>query len=213
MEEDNSKLLYWKEKAKREERDREEQNEKVDDEKENLVQLTEKAEKYCARVPVPRNATPQKIHHRIGQLGQEVKSFEAQLGATVEEIARQFEEAKNRYETANKQIKQATKLREALGETYNHRQYRWKQFQIQITQRARNQFAYLMSQRGFVGRLRLDHKNRLLKLEVQTNNQSSEVAGGGARSLSGGEKSFSTICLLLALWEAMGSSLRCLDEL
>jgi chromosome segregation ATPase len=41
------------------------------------------------------------------------------------------------------------------------------------------------------------------------------VANGGGRqtkTLSGGEKSFSTICLLLALWDAMGSPIRCLDE-
>ncbi len=37
--------------------------------------------------------------------------------------------------------------------------------------------------------------------------------GRGAKTLSGGEKSFSQICLLLALWEAMGSPIRCLDEL
>ena len=30
------------------------------------------------------------------------------------------------------------------------------------------------------------------------------------RSLSGGEKSFSTICLLLSLWESIGCPIRCL---
>jgi structural maintenance of chromosomes protein 6 len=37
-------------------------------------------------------------------------------------------------------------------------------------------------------------------------------AGRQTKTLSGGEKSFSTICLLLALWDAMGSPIRCMDE-
>lgn len=37
-------------------------------------------------------------------------------------------------------------------------------------------------------------------------------AGRKTKTLSGGEKSFSTICLLLSIWEAMGSPIRCLDE-
>jgi len=32
------------------------------------------------------------------------------------------------------------------------------------------------------------------------------------RSLSGGEKSFATICLLLAMWESIGSPIRCLGK-
>ncbi len=32
------------------------------------------------------------------------------------------------------------------------------------------------------------------------------------KGLSGGEKSFTTICLLLSIWEAMGCPIRALDE-
>lgn len=45
---------------------------------------------------------------------------------------------------------------------------------------------------------------------VKTN--ASDVHDKDPRSLSGGEKSFSTICLLLALWGSMDSPIRALDE-
>ncbi|KAF8250219.1 DEAD-domain-containing protein, partial [Wilcoxina mikolae CBS 423.85] len=63
------------------------------------------------------------------------------------------------------------------------RRRRWKLFQSYISARARAQ----------------------LNVHPTTGNR-------GPKTLSGGEKSFSTICLLLSLWEAMGSPIRCLDE-
>ncbi|KAG0365815.1 Structural maintenance of chromosomes protein 6 [Gamsiella multidivaricata] len=53
-------------------------------------------------------------------------------------------------------------------------------------------------------------------VSVETEDQHSGKSGVSRdkdpKSLSGGEKSFSTICLLLALWDSMSSSIRCLDE-
>lgn len=58
----------------------------------------------------------------------------------------------------------------------------------------------------------MDHDNKVLDIKVEPNLANASDAGREAKTLSGGEKSFSTICLLLSIWEAMGSPIRCLDE-
>ncbi|RAH53861.1 DEAD-domain-containing protein [Aspergillus piperis CBS 112811] len=74
-------------------------------------------------------------------------------------------------------------LKQVLKATLNVRKNRWLIFRSHISSRA--------------------------KVEPDITKDS---AGRGAKTLSGGEKSFSQVCLLLALWEAMGSPIRCLDE-
>jgi chromosome segregation ATPase len=59
----------------------------------------------------------------------------------------------------------------------------------------------------------MDHKSKSLDLNVEPDETRSGSKGRQAKTLSGGEKSFSTICLLLSLWDAMGAPIRCLDEL
>lgn len=61
----------------------------------------------------------------------------------------------------------------------------------------------------------LDH-DRLLRLmlaKVQPDETQRDRQGRQTKTLSGGEKSFSQICFLLAVWEAIGAPIRCLDEL
>lgn len=78
--------------------------------------------------------------------------------------------------------------------------------------RARVTFNYLLSERQFRGSMSVDHSNQKLDIHIQPDITVTSNVGRQTKTLSGGEKSFSTICLLLALWDAMGSPIRCLDE-
>jgi chromosome segregation ATPase len=81
-----------------------------------------------------------------------------------------------------------------------------------IAYRARFTFSYLLSERQFRGRVMMNHDAKELDINVEPDLTKKTDAGRKTQTLSGGEKSFSTICLLLSIWEAMGSPIRCLDE-
>ena len=101
---------------------------------------------------------------------------------------------------------------QAIKEALTERNHRWKMFRKYISFRARFQFSYLLSERQFRGRVIMDHKGKQLDIKVEPDLTKQSDSGRRTQTLSGGEKSFSTICLLLAIWEAMGSPIRCLDE-
>ena len=74
-----------------------------------------------------------------------------------------------------------------------------------------------MRKRGYVGKLVLDHDQQqlILNVNVQDQKKASEWSSSTCKdpkSLSGGEKSFSTMCLLISLWNAMRNPFRALDE-
>ena len=87
------------------------------------------------------------------------------------------------------------------------------EFRRHIMAKAKIMFSLLLNERAFKGQLISDHKKRELDISVEPDAPLLSDKGRQAKTLSGGEKSFSTICLLLSIWEAMGSSIRCLDEL
>lgn len=91
---------------------------------------------------------------------------------------------------------------------------RWTDFRTHISNRARGMFQHHLTQRGFTGKLKFNHSNCTLDILIQTEADagSKKAKQKDTKSLSGGEKSFSTICLLLTMWESVGCPLRCLDE-
>ena len=80
-------------------------------------------------------------------------------------------------------------------------------------------FSELLQVRGHAGRINFDHKQRTVDLDVKLNAISGHASTvKDAKSMSGGERSYTTICYVLSIgaqlqtpFRLMGSSCRALD--
>lgn len=69
-----------------------------------------------------------------------------------------------------------------------------------------------MKLRNYSGDLQIDHEAHTLELRVVPRDNHIENAVSNAKSLSGGERSYSTIAFLLSLWSCVNFPFYFLDE-
>jgi structural maintenance of chromosomes protein 6 len=172
----------------------------------------EVTERGSARVPIPEGETDESLAKKFEKLSEQLAAAQNRMGGNQEQIERRAADALDAYKKVKKDYDAMSKLQDTLKKSWQERTTRWKFFQQMIGWRARTRFIYLLSERGFRGKLIMDHRSHQLDLLVEPDITKRDGKGRNTRTLSGGEKSFAQICLLLALWEAMGSPLRCLDE-
>ncbi|KAK0188177.1 hypothetical protein F5146DRAFT_1104896 [Armillaria mellea] len=173
---------------------------------------TAKAADYCDRVETTRRSDD--IQRNLDTVQQALKEREKRHGATVDEMTVEVNKTRANLEAAESQLKQMVSLNKRLKTSLVARLNRWQEFRLHIAVRCKLVFQYNLSHRGYFGKVLFDHDKGTLQLKVQTDDVAATQGSRDKdpRSLSGGEKSFSTICLLLSLWEAIGCPLRCLDE-
>ncbi|KAJ3397268.1 Structural maintenance of chromosomes protein 6, partial [Chytriomyces hyalinus] len=108
------------------------------------------------------------------------------------------------------------KIIDALKAAWNQRQREFIEMRTRITTKACHSFTMLMHTRGFKGKLVINHDavpNPSLTLSVGALDlTSNDFRNQDPSTISGGEKSLSTVCFLLSLWESAESPFRALDE-
>ncbi|KAJ7816944.1 P-loop containing nucleoside triphosphate hydrolase protein [Mycena olivaceomarginata] len=210
-------INHWKKKIAEEEAKVKEAEDAVAVVEQEFKEWTEQAEQYCAQVPAERAV--EVVKRALESTQAALKERERRHGASVEDMAIEVNKAKEKLSKAETDLKQMTSLNKAIKTSLITRLSRWQEFRRHIALRCKLVFGYHLSQRGYFGKVLFDHEKGTLQLKVVTDDQVATQAKGDKdrrekdpRSLSGGEKSFSTICLLLSLWESIGCPLRCLDE-
>merc|ERR1711957_130806 len=92
------------------------------------------------------------------------------------------------------------------------RKQRWRKFRSHITTLTNEAFDEMLNKKGSSGTINFDHDEGKLNLTVQKDNRDESSQTNDVKALSGGERSFTTLSLLLALGESLETPFRVMDE-
>ncbi|XP_023222817.1 structural maintenance of chromosomes protein 6-like, partial [Centruroides sculpturatus] len=167
-----------------------------------------KAEKISPKIQTRR--MPYDIEMEINQIEKQLRLEEEKRGSR-EEVNERYSETKMKYEQIKSDIQLIENFTEKLSSVMVERKQAYSNFRQQLSLRVRYLFITALSQRNYSGKIEFDHKKGLLEIKIQPNSNVAEM-NEDMKSLSGGERSFTTVCLILALWDAVESPFRILDE-
>lgn len=168
-----------------------------------------KASDICPeRVEVTRSA--RSIDSEITRLRRRISAQESSHGDP-EQVVRQYAEALSNYKDKSSQVRDLKKFTDRLDNIMFDRQNRYKIMRRSLSVRCKLYFNNFLIKMKCCGSMMFDHNNETLSISVKPPGQE-EDRMSDMRSLSGGERSFSTVCFILSLWEITESPFRCLDE-
>ncbi|WVO18160.1 hypothetical protein L204_105863 [Cryptococcus depauperatus] len=185
----------------------------------NLEIFTQKAKNFAPQ-RIETNRKPEELEAERKSLDKSITEASKTLGFNLDELTADYRKQKEIWQNASNSIRDLKSLYNMLQRAMINRRTWWGQTRSHISIRARTAFVVFESFRGLDGRLEFDHQQGRLSLLVH-NQVSTESQNGtftqtshykGTKALSGGERSFSTVSLLLALWSTVPCPLRALDE-
>ncbi|KIS72332.1 DNA repair protein SMC6 [Mycosarcoma maydis] len=191
---------------------------------EDYQNVEQAALQYCDKVQTTR--TMSQIEKEKKELQLLKKKAASEAGISLEQAAEDLQRRQRALAEAKDEVQNMNEAERRLRSSLAVRYAKWNFFRRSIAIRAKSNFARNLATRGYEGTLKFNHKSEKLSLAIDTqaHNQSHRSSSAAAtqtqraaqqhsnKGMSGGERSFATACLLLSLWQAMSSPIRCLDE-
>ncbi|XP_071562380.1 structural maintenance of chromosomes protein 6-like [Temnothorax nylanderi] len=165
------------------------------------------ATEKCPRINTTRSAN--QIKTLLTELRDKIREIENQFGC-LDELRRQLKEKEEKYGVNIEFAAQLKQSCEKHIDRVKHRQNMFLQLRDLYSVCVQKAFTDVLSLRQYKGTVVIDHTNKLLELHVSARND--KKSGNDTRSLSGGERSYSTVAFILALWDCIQLPFYILDE-
>ncbi|EFX80525.1 putative SMC6, structural maintenance of chromosome protein 6, copy B [Daphnia pulex] len=177
------------------------------------------AAQASSRAPVTKSL--KNLNSELRQLEQQIVAQEKELGSR-DHVFAEYRRRKVDYERAFSEVTGVQSSLKKMMEMSKKRKDFIRIFRNSIEARTHHIFRALLRTRNFEGELSFDHNEKTLSLMVvppgrdgssqPATKRGRESGATDIRSLSGGERSFATVCFILSLWDATESPFRILDE-
>ncbi|KAL3337858.1 hypothetical protein AABB24_030151 [Solanum stoloniferum] len=157
-------------------------------------------------------STPEQLSAHLTRLSQRLQQESRRHPESIEDL-RMLYNKKERKILRKQQTYKA--FREKLGACHKALELRWSKFQRNATLLKRQltwQFNGHLGKKGISGHIKVCYEEKTLSIEVKMPQDASSSSVRDTRGLSGGERSFSTLCFALALHEMTEAPFRAMDE-
>jgi chromosome segregation ATPase len=166
-------------------------------------------------IDLKENTDVADIERLLKKLRANIKSFEKESGS-LEELELKFYKADKEYEQAQKMYMKIADPFALINSGVDDRWRTFRSMRKSIAKQTNFMFQGYMGKRGYSGKLHLNHDQETLKITVNVGDGKSGSAKTGKvrdmKSLSGGERSLSTLCFVLSLGTNCESPFRASDE-
>lgn len=188
-----------------------EKEEQLRKETEQCKTMNEQAQQRTHGQRIDDDRPVEDIKAIIRGLDEQLKKS-AEQHRPIAEVKRDFTEAKTNLERFKGLITRLDKRAELLEHKLESRLGKKTQFIRSISKQTTLFFNAFLSQTNAAGVLEFDHNEKTLSIQVQVTGNAAKKQLSSTQQLSGGERSSSTVALLLAMWSNIESPFRAMDE-
>ncbi|KAI3458312.1 hypothetical protein Pfo_014975 [Paulownia fortunei] len=159
-----------------------------------------------------KESNPEQLSAQLSRLKQRLQRESQRFPESIDDL-RMLCEKKERKISRKQQTYKA--FRDKLEACEKALHLRWSKFQRNATLLKRQltwQFNGHLKKKGISGQIKVSYEEQTLSVEVKMPQDASSSSVRDTRGLSGGERSFSTLCFALALHEMTEAPFRAMDE-
>lgn len=127
-----------------------------------------------------------------------------------DEVMRHLADSKRKFQRLKLTLENARGPCDRLKHGVKHRQRLLRETAKDVNKIVSHRFNYYLGKKGHAGKVDVDYNSATLQLDVKMHGQGQTVKD--TRSMSGGERSYSTLALTLSLGESVESPFRAMDE-
>ncbi|KAG6600185.1 Structural maintenance of chromosomes protein 6B, partial [Cucurbita argyrosperma subsp. sororia] len=157
-------------------------------------------------------STPEQLSAQLNRLNQRLNNETRQCSESLEDLRMMYEKKER---TIIRKQQTYKSFREKLNACQKALELRWNKFERNANLLKRQltwQFNGHLRKKGISGHIKINYEEKTLSIEVKMPQDASSSSVRDTRGLSGGERSFSTLCFTLALHEMTEAPFRAMDE-